>query len=72
MVACVASMSSAMVLPALPMIIPGTIEGTRNLTNASSSAGQVRQGGRERGGGGERGRGGETELRHRLCGVMTQ
>ena len=33
----VESISSAMVAPALPMIIPGTTEGTRNLTNASSS-----------------------------------
>ena len=37
-VVCVASMSSAMVAPPLPMIIPGTTEGTKNLTNASSSS----------------------------------
>ena len=63
MVACVASMSSAMVLPALPMIIPGTIEGTRNLTNASSSAGQVGEGGRERE------REGEGERERQNCGI---
>ena len=50
MVACVDSMSSDIVAPAFPMIIPGTTEGTRNLANASSS--------REAGGGrAERGRG---------------
>lgn len=37
-VVCVVSMSSAMVAPPLPMIIPGTTEGTKNLTNASSSS----------------------------------
>ena len=39
MLVCVESMSSAMVAPALPMIIPGTTEGTRNFTKASSSGG---------------------------------
>ena len=58
MFVCVASMSSAMVAPALPMIIPGTTHGTRNLTNASSS-GYVREGEREREGEGGRERGGE-------------
>ena len=64
MVVCVRSISSAMVAPALPMIIPGTTEGTRNLTNASSSG--VERGREiEGGGGGIEGGGGEGEGRGR-------
>ena len=43
MLVCVVSMISAIVAPALPMIIPGTTEGTKNFRKASSSGGGRRE-----------------------------
>ena len=44
MLVCEESMISAIVAPALPMIIPGTTEGTRNFKKASSSGRRRKEG----------------------------